>query len=173
MKEQCDTCKRFTSERASSSHGQKQSKPKVCPNSQITTCTTVWPSGPRRWTQVPLSSGAWVRTPPLSFQICELSSSILFRIKCLLWPRRYCPALFATTARMTVAVCDGGTRARCLLGYVRLRGDWGNALLGPRGVLPAQARKPYRADRVESCLLSFARAALLPDCVCDIGALDR
>ena len=28
--------------------------------------TTVWPSGLRRWTQVPLSSGAWVRTPQLS-----------------------------------------------------------------------------------------------------------
>ena len=33
------------------------------PNSTV---STVWPSGLRRWTQVPLSSDAWVRTPQLS-----------------------------------------------------------------------------------------------------------
>lgn len=25
----------------------------------------VWPSGPRRWIKAPVSSGAWVRIPPL------------------------------------------------------------------------------------------------------------
>ena len=31
--------------------------------------TTVWPSGLRRWTQVPLSSDAWVRTPQPSVAV--------------------------------------------------------------------------------------------------------
>ena len=29
--------------------------------------STLWPSGLRRWTQVPLSSDAWVRTPQVSY----------------------------------------------------------------------------------------------------------
>jgi hypothetical protein len=31
-----------------------------------TVASTLWPSGLRRWTQVPLSSDAWVRTPQVS-----------------------------------------------------------------------------------------------------------
>ena len=37
-----------------------------------------WPSGLRRWFKAPVSSGAWVRIPPLPFVTLLISSTTKF-----------------------------------------------------------------------------------------------
>ena len=39
--------------------------------------STLWPSGLRRWTQVPLSSDAWVRTPQVSYSSGNVCAFLL------------------------------------------------------------------------------------------------
>jgi hypothetical protein len=50
--------------------------------------TTLWPSGLRRWTQVPLSPDAWVRIPQVSFNARGYASiAPWFRLMLRVWPR--------------------------------------------------------------------------------------
>ena len=67
---------------------------------KIESCaSTVWPSGLRRWTQVPLSSDAWVRTPQPSY-----CAHIQARISFLASDMRACTCLLLVI-RQTAGAC--------------------------------------------------------------------
>ena len=43
----------------------REAFPPVLESRRAQECRVAWPSGPRRWIKAPVSSGAWVRVPPL------------------------------------------------------------------------------------------------------------
>ena len=43
----------------------REAFPPVVASRRAQECRVAWPSGPRRWIKAPVSSGAWVRIPPL------------------------------------------------------------------------------------------------------------
>ena len=87
--------------------------------------STLWPSGLRRWTQVPLSSDAWVRTPQVSLGMMQCRASMFPSQVYAVCPAELIPMLSLTLCppdddsrvRITPEMMVGSKRRTRSLGY--------------------------------------------------------